>query len=754
MDIQTLLNNLHEEVSCSVCMTKFTDPKQLPCLHSFCLHCLQRIQRTSGNRETISCPECRQNFRIPEDGDLNALPTNFRINSLLDVLAIKECNMSGVKCGNCDKRSGGSSSYCFQCCSFWCDECISSHNFIKVYKEHYVLALKDFQDRDFENILKRPAFCQQKHHEREELKFFCTDCKVAICNSCVATIHEGHAKMVLEEAANARKLELKSAIEYQKLEAQNMMAQIEKLDENCVTVQEQAAGAKRDLQQFVDSMTAIMEAKKMKFCDGVENKVEQYLKRVGMQKQEIEQQVKMHESSIEKSEVLLKRSTSAQIMQPNELLDKPFRRQGDQVRDTFDPDKSDNITSPLFHFVKNEKLSDHVSVEQLGSFKCFLTNSIPQQSSATGKGISEATVGLEAQIVVTTRNAQGEQRYEERDCITLEITNRQGHDCVTQAQVQDNKDGTYKINYFAKETGTCQASVKVNGEYVRGSPFQVQVKPRQFRPMLSFGLKGSSAGMFSNPWGVAVNEGNEIAVTETGNHRIQVFSSNGTHLRSFGKKGDQQGEFDWPAGIVFLNDSIIIVADCKNHRVQLFSGQGEYLGQFGVEGSLDHQLKNPHGLSIDSDGNIIVVDRGNKLVKVFSHDGQVFCHIGTKGSLIGPFHCIQHDNFLIVSDRGDHCVKVFNREGKFLYKFGEKGDGDGEFNDPSGLSVNKAGNLMVCDTSNHRIQVFELNGKLVTKFGTKGSKMGEFNRPLSVAVMNDGRIVVSDNLNHRIQVFA
>ena len=89
MDIQTLLYNLHEEVSCSVCMTKFTDPKQLPCLHSFCLHCLQRIQRTSGIRETIACPECRQNFRIPGDGDLNALPTNFRINSLLDVLAIK-----------------------------------------------------------------------------------------------------------------------------------------------------------------------------------------------------------------------------------------------------------------------------------------------------------------------------------------------------------------------------------------------------------------------------------------------------------------------------------------------------------------------------------------------------------------------------------------------------------------------------------------------------------------------------------------
>ena len=37
MDLKTLLDNLHDEVSCSVCMCTYTDPKQLPCLHSFCL---------------------------------------------------------------------------------------------------------------------------------------------------------------------------------------------------------------------------------------------------------------------------------------------------------------------------------------------------------------------------------------------------------------------------------------------------------------------------------------------------------------------------------------------------------------------------------------------------------------------------------------------------------------------------------------------------------------------------------------------
>ena len=40
MEIQTLLYSLREEVSCPVCSDIFKDPRHLPCLHTFCLHCL------------------------------------------------------------------------------------------------------------------------------------------------------------------------------------------------------------------------------------------------------------------------------------------------------------------------------------------------------------------------------------------------------------------------------------------------------------------------------------------------------------------------------------------------------------------------------------------------------------------------------------------------------------------------------------------------------------------------------------------
>jgi len=215
-----------------VCTTTFTDPKQLPCLHSFCLHCLNGILRTSGRHDVITCPECRRESRVPSNGNLKDLPTNFRINSLLDVLAIKECNTTAVKCGNCDKKSS-QSLYCFQCCTFWCDDCITGHNIIRANKEHRVLAIKDFQDQDIVEVLKRPAFCRKPGHEKKELEFFCKICEDSICNACALTDHEGHAKMFLEEAANERKLQVKSAIESQKERVQVKKNEITKIDENC-----------------------------------------------------------------------------------------------------------------------------------------------------------------------------------------------------------------------------------------------------------------------------------------------------------------------------------------------------------------------------------------------------------------------------------------------------------------------------------------------------------------------------------------
>ena len=678
MDIKTLLDNLHAKVACSVCKCTFTDPKQLPCLHSFCLHCLNWIQRTSGVRGKITCPECRRQFQISGSGNPSELPTNFRINSLLDVLAIKECSTANVKCGNCDKRSS-QTSYCFQCCSFWCEKCILGHDIMRANNEHRTLALKDFQDQDIKAVLERPAFCQKKHHENKELEFFCKDCRVAICNTCAVTLHEGHGKMPLQEATDARKTQINSMMKSLKDKVLEKQKEVEEFNQKSIAFQSKVAEVKSRVQSCVDQIIAIMEARKQDIFDTIDNQANKSLESLSEKKEEVEIQVKFIESAIVQTESLLRRSLSTEILGFCETFDTTLQEE-------IARGNRDTEYIPRFSFTKSEKLINVLNSEGIGIVKTVFSETEVQQSGAKGKESSK----------LIARNKR--------------------------ANVPD-------------------------------SPFVAQVQTRRFRPVLSFGQKGTSAGMLSGPTGVAVNYHDEIAVTEFCNHRVSVFSSDGTHLRSFGTFGQHNCEFHFPKGITFDSHGNIVVADCSNHRVQVFDRNGNFLSKFGEKGGHDHQLSYPEGLSVNGNGDIIVADFDNKLIKIFSSSGKYLRKFDGAGSLVNPYHCIQHGQYFIVSDYGDHSIKMFDLDGKFIFKFGKQGNKDGEFNVPYYMSVNKEGLLMVCDAGNHRVQVFELSGKFVTKFGREGSERGEFKHPLSTSNLSDGRIVVCDSNNDRIQVF-
>ena len=669
------------------------------------------------------------------------------MNSLLDIRAIQKCNVAGVKCGNCEKTSA-QSFYCFKCCAFWCDDCIAAHNIIRANKDHRVLAIKDFQDQDIENVLRRPVFCQKEHHENKKLKFFCKDCEVAICNTCVVTLHEGHVKVALQDAANERKLRLESAIESQKEKALQKRNMITRLQSECKDIKEQVACVKKSAQNLVDNLMRVIEAKKQEIFKEVEDKAQQSIERLVEQQSDVGNELQLIEKSIEKTEAFLKHSTNAEIVRFNTL----FQEEAEEVTDEAELVDCDRKDLGHFVFFENKSLTAKANSEGVGSLKQIISQTKSRNSKADGNGINDVTVGLEAQFVLTTRNVENEQCYEQCDIVTVEMRNDDGRECATEAQVQDNKDGSYNISYFAKEAGTCQTSVMVNGEHVSCSPFTVQVKRRQYKPVLSFGVKGSSAGMFDRPWGVTANERDEIAVTDANNNRVQIFSSDGTYLRSFGSEGDEEGELDKPSGIAYLNNGNIVVADSGNNRLQIFTGQGEYLTQIGSEGNLDHLFDYPWGLSVDGDGNIIVADSNNKLIKIFTPSGQLLRKFGGEDLLVDPCHCIQKDQYLIVSDFSDDSIKVFNTEGNFLYKFGNEGEGDGEFVQPCCLSVDKAGHLMVCDSANDRVQILELSGEFITEFGLMSDRIEEFIGPISTAVLTDGRIIVSDYCDDCLQI--
>ena len=613
---------------------------------------------------------------------------------------------------------------------------------------HRALAVKEFQDKDFEDVLKRPVFCSKQGHQKEELKYYCKDCETALCQTCVILDHGGHVLKLIEEEAKTKRLEIKSVIETQRQNLEAKMNIVSQLDEDCAIMIQEGEVLIRDVQRFADNLIKTIQAKMQNIITTVEGRTKKSIESLTTKRKEIQHQINVIESSLEEADKLFQRSTNAEVVELKKTLQTIFEGVDQTEVIAHDPETPEALV-----FIKNQKMLDVVNGEEIGSLK-DLNGIKASESVAEGEGLKEGTVARKAQFNLITRNEERKQWYDEQDRVTIEVKDEKGQECVTEVKVEDMKDGTYNVSFYPRVQGTFKLYVKVNEEHIRGSPFTTIVKPFHAKPVLCFGEGGSGNGMFNNPLGVAVTDKDEILVADCLNHRVQVFDSNGTFLRSFGHKGEKAGEFNRPFGIAINKDRKIFVADQDNHRVQIFSWEGMHLGSFGGQGSLDSQLSNPWGLSLDTTGNVIVADTGNKLIKMFTPDGRFVMKIGWQDSLSNPVHCVQCGEYFIVSDQYEHCIKVFNREGDFQYKFGKEGKGDGEFNSPAYLLVNESQHLFVCDRYNHRVQVFELNGKLIGKFGTKGSKLGEFNYPLSVAMLSNGRIVVTDECNNRTQIFS
>jgi hypothetical protein len=145
---------------------------------------------------------------------------------------------------------------------------------------------------------------------------------------------------------------------------------------------------------------------------------------------------------------------------------------------------------------------------------------------------------------------------------------------------------------------------------------------------------GSAEGNLNYPIGVALLQSNggqqeTVLVTEQYNHRVSQFALDGTFVGIFAgtcKEGSGDGEFHAPHAITVLGSSgEVAVADRGNHRVQIFDSEGKYKRQFGIEGKeADGQFFNPSGLASDAHGNLLVVDSTNRL-QVFDPEGKHLC---------------------------------------------------------------------------------------------------------------------------------
>jgi DNA-binding beta-propeller fold protein YncE len=78
------------------------------------------------------------------------------------------------------------------------------------------------------------------------------------------------------------------------------------------------------------------------------------------------------------------------------------------------------------------------------------------------------------------------------------------------------------------------------------------------------------AGELDRPAGVAVDSRGMVFVSEDGNCRVSVFTTQGRFMTSFGKRGNNLGEFQDPRLLTVDDCGVLYVCDTGNDRIQMF----------------------------------------------------------------------------------------------------------------------------------------------------------------------------------------
>ena len=153
-----------------------------------------------------------------------------------------------------------------------------------------------------------------------------------------------------------------------------------------------------------------------------------------------------------------------------------------------------------------------------------------------------------------------------------------------------------------------------------------------------FGATGSGNGQFKGPTGIAIDPtSGMIFVVDHGNHRVERFTKKGIYFGQGGSYGWEDAQFIEPTGVAIGGPSgaapyTVLVTDSGNNRVQKFTSEGIFLTKFGSAGSQNGQFNRPGAIEVDSVGNVWIADESNGRIQEFNQAGEYLARFGSPGS--------------------------------------------------------------------------------------------------------------------------
>uniref|UniRef100_A0A8C5BVM2 RING-type E3 ubiquitin transferase n=1 Tax=Gadus morhua TaxID=8049 RepID=A0A8C5BVM2_GADMO len=590
------------------------------------------------------------------------------------------------------------------------------------------------------------------NHEGKVMEFYCESCETAMCLDCTEGEHREHVTVPLRDVLEQHKAALKDQLDAIRGRLPQLTAAIELVTEISRQLTEGKNQAVAGISSTFDDLERALQQRKNALITDLEN-------------------ICSSKQKVETDNLFCERVTA---LARHDFPEKPHQN------------------AHLDCQVETDGLRR--SIQNLGVL--ITTAAVAHTSVATGEGLRHATAGVPQSVTVTTKDKDGELVRTGNALLRAEITSAGDGVAAADAEVTDNKNGTYEVGYVLRAEGDFLFSLALYGQPLRGSPFRLRaLKPSDVpqspddvkrrvkspsgtgghvrqkavrRPSSMYsttkkkenpiedeliyrvGSRGREKGEFTNLQGISASSNGRVVVADSNNQCIQVFSNDGQFKMRFGVRGRSPGQLQRPTGVSVDLNGDIVVADYDNRWVSIFSSDGKFKNKIGAG-----RLMGPKGVAVDRNGHIIAVDNKACCVFIFQSNGKLVNKFGARGTserqFAGPhFVAVNNKNEIIVTDFHNHSVKVYNADGEFLFRFGSHGEGNGQFNAPTGVAVDANGNIIVADWGNSRIQVFDSTGSFLSYINTSADPLYG---PQGLALTSDGNVAVADSGNHCFKVY-
>ena len=567
---------------------------------------------------------------------------------------------------------------------------------------------------------------------QESVPDHCELCGGLLCHNCKHCKQDCKHDGLLEESAAAMRPILDEA-EYQLTGINDVIKALERQSDE---ISEQRISIRDRVEQHFKTLLESVNKQKDEVVSTLDQLVDEKLENLAGQRDEVE----AHRSKIGQLSLSLSRKTldgdvsqetTEIVMQMKEMIDSFTPAPCEKADLDFIPNAEFDNACPQMGRI----------IQKLPISKCY----------STGKGLKTAYLGTTSSTLI---HLVGVKPATPDPLIFSELISDSNALKLTPI-VTKKSPNQYELMYTPTTRGLHKLHVQINGEHIRGSPFDVIVKV----PVDQLGTPVRVIQGVNLPTGIAVNKQGEVIVAEEGAQCVSIYNQMGEKLRCFGAQGTGNGLLLHPRGIAVDAHNNILIVDRGKNCIAVFSSEGVFKTAVGKFGSNELEFNNPLGIAINRSTNkIYVSDLENHRIQILNPDLTFLSCFGSYGSGNGQFikpRDIALDSIgnVYVVDSSNHRIQVLTEKGEYLRSFGRQGGGAGELSWPSSICIDSNDTVYVTEDDNHRVSIFTSEGTFLTSFGTYGKSPGQFNVPHGIAVDVCDNLFVSDHHNFRLQIF-